>query len=186
MQAASLYTYPTMLMHFEHDMLSIFVPQFHDWRQPSPCQAANLQSCTGACLITVSRPNLVLTGASEILGLEAAGIVSEVGKGVTKFKQGDKVCALLDGGGYAEYAVAPEGFIMPMPKNLSFAEAAGIPEVTNPPCQPPTSPLPLPPVNNPRASTLSCCDVAVAQDSSPCVVLLALLQNEAPQAVIVP
>ncbi|KAL3144502.1 hypothetical protein ABBQ32_004239 [Trebouxia sp. C0010 RCD-2024] len=68
-------------------------------------------------------------GASEILGLEAAGIVSEVGKGVTKFKQGDKVCALLDGGGYAEYAVAPEGFIMPMPKNLSFAQAAGIPEV---------------------------------------------------------
>lgn len=68
-------------------------------------------------------------GASELLGLEVAGIVSEVGKGVSKFNKGDKVCALLDGGGYAEYAVAPEGFIMPLPKNLSFAEAAGIPEV---------------------------------------------------------
>lgn len=73
--------------------------------------------------------HFVLTGASDILGLEVAGIVSEVGKGATKFKKGDKVCALLDGGGYAEYAVAPEGFIMPMPKNLSFVEAAGIPEV---------------------------------------------------------
>lgn len=70
------------------------------------------------------------TGASEILGLEAAGIVSEVSKGVTKFKKGDKVYTLLDGGGYAEYVVAPEGFIMPLPKNLSFVEAAGIPEVT--------------------------------------------------------
>ena len=71
-----------------------------------------------------------VTGASELLGLEVAGIVSEVGKGVSKFNRGDKVCALLDGGGYAEYAVAPEGFIMPLPKNLSFAEAAGIPEVS--------------------------------------------------------
>ena len=73
----------------------------------------------------------VLTGASEILGLEVAGIISEVGNGVSKFKKGDAVCALLDGGGYAEYAVAPEGFIMPMPKNLSFDEAAGIPEVSD-------------------------------------------------------
>lgn len=106
-------------------------------------------------VFTLCKLKLVLTGASEILGLEAAGIVSEVGKGVTKFKQGDKVCALLDGGGYAEYAVAPEGFIMPMPKNLSFAEAAGIPEVTplpprpftHPSCQPRSRPLmQLPPL----------------------------------------
>lgn len=69
-------------------------------------------------------------GASEILGLEVAGIVHEVSQGVTKFKKGDKVMALLDGGGYAQYAAAPEGFVMPMPKNLSFAEAAGIPEVS--------------------------------------------------------
>ena len=63
------------------------------------------------------------------MGLEVAGVVSEVGNGVTRFRKGDKVCALLDGGGYAEYAAAPEGFIVPLPKNLSFAEAAGIPEV---------------------------------------------------------
>ena len=53
-----------------------------------------------------------------------------MGKGVSNFNKGDRVCALLDGGGYAEYAVAPEGFVMPLPKNLSFAEAAGIPEVS--------------------------------------------------------
>ena len=69
------------------------------------------------------------TGASEILGLEVAGVISEVGKGVTKFKKGDRVMALLDGGGYAEYALAPEGFVMPLPDNLSFAQGAGIPEV---------------------------------------------------------
>lgn len=69
------------------------------------------------------------SGASEILGLEVAGIVHEVAEGVTKYKKGDRVMALLDGGGYAQYAAAPEGFVMPMPKNLSFAEAAGIPEV---------------------------------------------------------
>ena len=84
-----------------------------------------LTACEYICTLIA-----VLTGASEILGLEVAGIVSEVGKGVSKFNKGDKVCALLDGGGYAEYAVAPEGFIMPLPRNLSFAEAAGIPEVS--------------------------------------------------------
>ena len=78
---------------------------------------------------TLTCSRTVTTGASEILGLEAAGIVSEVGKGVSKFKKGDKVYTLLDGGGYADYVVAPEGFIMPLPKNLSFVEAAGIPEV---------------------------------------------------------
>ena len=74
-------------------------------------------------------PLILPAGASTLLGLEVAGVISEVGKGVTRFKKGDRVMALLDGGGYAEYAVAPEGFVMPLPKNLSFAEGAGIPEV---------------------------------------------------------
>ena len=76
----------------------------------------------------------MLAGASEILGLEVAGVIHDVGKGVTKYKKGNKVMALLDGGGYAQYAAAPEGFVMPLPKNLSFAEAAGIPEVSNGVC----------------------------------------------------
>ena len=68
-------------------------------------------------------------GASEILGLEVAGVISAVANGVSKFKKGDRVMALLDGGGYAEYAAAPQGFVMPLPDNLSFTKGAGIPEV---------------------------------------------------------
>jgi putative PIG3 family NAD(P)H quinone oxidoreductase len=68
-------------------------------------------------------------GASPILGLEAAGVVEEVGTGISEWKRGDRVFALLPGGGYAEYAVLPAGMAMRIPDNLSFEEAASIPEV---------------------------------------------------------
>lgn len=68
-------------------------------------------------------------GASPILGLECAGVVREVGEGVTRVKPGDEVCALLAGGGHAEVVVAPAGQVLPKPKGLSFAEAAALPEV---------------------------------------------------------
>jgi len=68
-------------------------------------------------------------GASPILGLEIAGVVEVAGINCTKFKKGDKVFGLLPGGGYAEYAVIDEAMAMPMPENLSFEEAAAIPEV---------------------------------------------------------
>lgn len=68
-------------------------------------------------------------GASNILGLEMAGEVVEIGDHVTKAKKGDKVCALLPGGGYAQYTVVPEEMLIPMPDNLSFEQAAAIPEV---------------------------------------------------------
>lgn len=68
-------------------------------------------------------------GASDILGLEVAGEVIEVGERVTKAKKGDRVCALLPGGGYAQYAAIPEEMLIPIPENLSFEQAAGIPEV---------------------------------------------------------
>ncbi|MDE0008428.1 MAG: NAD(P)H-quinone oxidoreductase [Gammaproteobacteria bacterium] len=68
-------------------------------------------------------------GASPILGLECAGVVLEVGEGVTRVKSGDRVCALLAGGGHAETVVAPAGQVLPMPKGLSFAAAASLPEV---------------------------------------------------------
>lgn len=68
-------------------------------------------------------------GASPILGLECAGVVREVGEGVTRVKSGDEVCALLAGGGHAEVVVAPAGQVLPKPKGLSFAEAAALPEV---------------------------------------------------------
>lgn len=67
-------------------------------------------------------------GASPLPGLEAAGEIAALGDGVENWRVGDKVCALLAGGGYAEYAVAPAGQILPIPKGLSMAEAAGLPE----------------------------------------------------------
>lgn len=68
-------------------------------------------------------------GESEILGLEIAGVVESVGANCTKFKEGDKVFALLAGGGYAEYAVVDERSAMSIPSNLSFEEAGAIAEV---------------------------------------------------------
>ena len=68
-------------------------------------------------------------GASPILGLECAGEVSEVGEGVTRCRVGDRVCALLAGGGYAEQVVVPAGQVLPVPEGMSLTEAAAIPEV---------------------------------------------------------
>lgn len=67
-------------------------------------------------------------GASDILGLEAAGVVAEIGAAVTEWKVGDRVCALLSGGGYAEFVAADEGSCFAIPESLSFAEAACLPE----------------------------------------------------------
>src|SRR4051794_247953 len=69
-------------------------------------------------------------GASEILGLECSGIVSEVGDGVTGWAVGDEVCALLSGGGYAERVAVPAGQVLPRPAGVELATAAGLPEVT--------------------------------------------------------
>ena len=64
----------------------------------------------------------------DIPGLEIAGTIAEVGADVTRWKVGDKVCALITGGGYAEYCNVPEGQCLPVPGNLTFAEAASLPE----------------------------------------------------------
>lgn len=66
--------------------------------------------------------------ASPLPGLEASGTVVELGPGVTRYSIGDKVCALLPGGGYAEYVVTPEAHALPIPDGLSMAEAACLPE----------------------------------------------------------
>ena len=84
----------------------------------------------------VNRPDLMQRaglyppppGASPILGLEAAGEVVQTGHGVSRWHVGDKVTALLAGGGYAEYAVAHEGAALPIPAGLSMVEAAALPE----------------------------------------------------------
>ncbi|MES2814745.1 MAG: NAD(P)H-quinone oxidoreductase [Pseudomonadota bacterium] len=66
--------------------------------------------------------------ASPLPGLECSGTVVEVGPGVTRWKIGDQVCALLPGGGYAEYVATPEAHALPIPKGLSLKEAACLPE----------------------------------------------------------
>ncbi|MCA0900588.1 NAD(P)H-quinone oxidoreductase [Microbulbifer agarilyticus] len=84
----------------------------------------------------VNRPDIVQRagfyppppGASPVLGLEVAGEVIAIGAGVQRWKVGDRVCALTNGGGYAEYAVAPEGQCLPVPSGLSDIEAAALPE----------------------------------------------------------
>lgn len=67
-------------------------------------------------------------GAPTYPGLEVAGVVAAVGSAVGDFKVGDKVCALLQGGGYAEYCTADEGQVLPIPGSLSMIEAASLPE----------------------------------------------------------
>ncbi len=68
-------------------------------------------------------------GASaDIPGLEVAGVIEEVGSEVTSWTRGDKVCALLAGGGYAEYCAVPAGQCLRMPQGLGFVEAASLPE----------------------------------------------------------
>ncbi|MGI9483645.1 MAG: NAD(P)H-quinone oxidoreductase [Hyphomicrobiales bacterium] len=67
-------------------------------------------------------------GAPETPGLEVAGTVAAAGRGTSRFKEGDEVCALVPGGGYAEYALCAEQNCLRVPKGLSLKEAAAIPE----------------------------------------------------------
>ncbi|MEF3255148.1 MAG: NAD(P)H-quinone oxidoreductase [Deferribacterales bacterium] len=83
---------------------------------------------------SINRPDLVQRegkyppppGESEILGLEVAGVIEEVGAGVVGWKKGDRVMSLVGGGGYAEYAVAYANHLIPIPDSYSFEEAACI------------------------------------------------------------
>ena len=67
-------------------------------------------------------------GAIDLPGLEGAGIIAEVGPGVTEWAVGDEVCALLPGGGYAEFAVTSASHCLPVPRGLSLKQAACLPE----------------------------------------------------------
>jgi NADPH2:quinone reductase len=105
----------------------------HEIEKPSPGPGQVLIRVHAA---GVNRPDLIQRagkyppppGAPETLGLEVAGVIETIGDGVTRWKGGEKVCALVPGGGYAEYAIAHEGSAMPLPAPLSFVEAAGLPE----------------------------------------------------------
>jgi len=84
----------------------------------------------------VNRPDLLQRmgvyppppGAPDTPGLEIAGEIDALGPGVDGFAVGDRVCALLGGGGYADYAVVDAGSILPVPEGLDFAQAAALPE----------------------------------------------------------
>ncbi|ABL00337.1 NAD(P)H-quinone oxidoreductase [Pelobacter propionicus] len=81
---------------------------------------------------SINRPDMVQrqgkypppAGDSDILGLEVAGVIEELGAGVIGWKKGDRVMSLVGGGGYAEYAVAYASHLMPIPESMSFEEAA--------------------------------------------------------------
>jgi NADPH2:quinone reductase len=84
----------------------------------------------------VNRPDLLQRlgyypappGAPDILGLEVAGVIDQVGEGVTRWTIGDRVCALLGGGGYAELAVVDARHALPIPDGMDFIQAAALPE----------------------------------------------------------
>jgi putative PIG3 family NAD(P)H quinone oxidoreductase len=68
-------------------------------------------------------------GATDVLGLECSGTISAVGEGVERWRIGDRVCALLASGGYADRVAAPAGQVLPAPANLDLVDAAALPEV---------------------------------------------------------
>ena len=106
---------------------------------PSQCEVPRPQS--GEVLVRVAyagvnRPDCLQrsgrypppVGASPIVGLEVSGEVIALGEGVTQWKLGDKLCALTNGGAYAEYVTVPEGQALPIPKGYSMLQAAALPE----------------------------------------------------------
>jgi len=110
------------------------VMEFGDYATPEPAENELLVKVKSTAL---NRADLlqkkgkypVPEGESPIMGLEMSGVVESVGKGVTKFSEGDRVFGLLGGGGYAEYCTIHEEMALSIPDFMSFEEAAAIPEV---------------------------------------------------------
>ncbi|HEX4052135.1 MAG TPA: NAD(P)H-quinone oxidoreductase [Steroidobacteraceae bacterium] len=108
----------------------------HLAQAPSPTPTAGQVLIEVHCA-GVNRPDIMQRqgryppppGASSILGLEVAGVIAALGEGVSDWQLGQPVCALVPGGGYADYCVAPAGQVLPMPSGFDMAQAAGLPEV---------------------------------------------------------
>ena len=109
-------------------------PAEHEIPAPGPGEVLIRVAAAG-----VNRPDIMQRlgkyppppGASDIPGLEVAGIIERIGTGgggTARWAEGDRVCALVAGGGYAEYCVAPEPQCLPVPDGLDFVTAAAIPE----------------------------------------------------------
>ncbi|GGY54560.1 NAD(P)H-quinone oxidoreductase [Parvularcula lutaonensis] len=107
-----------------------------EWRDAGPLTPAACEVLIAVEAAGVNRPDLLQRaglypppeGASQALGLEVAGIVEAIGEQVTRFAPGDRVMALVPGGGYASHCLADEGTVMAMPDAFTFVEAAAFPE----------------------------------------------------------
>jgi putative PIG3 family NAD(P)H quinone oxidoreductase len=114
-----------------HGGPEVLVPATHPVPAPGPGEVLIAVKAAG-----VNRPDVLQRlgvypppkGASDLLGLEVAGHVVARGPGAERYKDGDAVCALTNGGGYAEFCVAPESATLPVPEGLSLIEAAALPE----------------------------------------------------------
>lgn len=108
-----------------------------------PCERARPVIGSGDVLIKVAaagvnRPDVMqrqgryppLPGVTDIPGLEVAGTIEEVGADVRDLRPGDTVCALVSGGGYAQYCAAPAPQCLPIPRGMDLVHAAGVPETT--------------------------------------------------------
>ncbi|WP_308366775.1 MULTISPECIES: NAD(P)H-quinone oxidoreductase [unclassified Microbulbifer] len=109
------------------------VMQLAEGEKPQPAAGEVLIKVAAA---GVNRPDVVQRmglyppppGASAVLGLEVAGEIVELGENVQRWKPGDTVCALANGGGYAEFVAVPATQCLPVPEGLSMVEAAALPE----------------------------------------------------------
>ena len=109
----------------------VLVPATRPMPKPGPGEVLIEVAAAG-----VNRPDVLQRqglypppkGASDLLGLEVAGKIAARGEGADRFKEGERVCALVNGGGYAQFAVAPEATTLPIPRGLSLEEAAALPE----------------------------------------------------------
>lgn len=106
------------------------------WREVADVAAVPGEVLIAVCAAGVNRADLLQAagkypppaGASDIIGLEVSGTVAGVGAGVTDFAIGQEVCALLAGGGYAQYVAVPAAQVMPVPSGIALTDAAALPE----------------------------------------------------------
>ncbi|MDT0270909.1 alcohol dehydrogenase catalytic domain-containing protein, partial [Streptomyces sp. DSM 44915] len=107
------------------------------WENVADIEAANEEVLIRVHAAGVNRADLLQAagkyppppGASEVIGLEVSGTVAALGSNVTDWSVGQPVCALLAGGGYAEYVAVPAAQVLPLPDGVAFNDAAGLPEV---------------------------------------------------------
>lgn len=132
---------PTMASDLPRTMRAVDIPRFGDadvltlgdHPLPQPARGEVLLRVAAAGL---NRGDLVQRqgnyppppGISLVPGLEVSGTVAALGEGVTRWRLGDEVCAIVAGGGYAQYCVAPQGQCLPVPQGVSLVDAAALPE----------------------------------------------------------